>query len=327
MRHHFWCGPSVAMMVLALAACSKQQSRTDPAPAATAESSSAADRATSRSAPESQMSESASADAAAPAVDRAGTPVAAAKTEQKPASPLPMPVPVQLAYRYLVKLELPTDSVAGVARSHQRECEAAGPAVCQVLGATENINDDIAAAELTLRAQPQWLTKFRDTVLTSAKENKGRVIHTNTETEDMSAQMTDTQAYLQSRQVLRARLMEQLKSQDGDRDELTALQEQIDDIQQEIDTTRARLEHLQDQVVMANMTINYQSPGAIITADTFGESRSAVQASVANFATSLQILIQIAGFFIPWLMLGGAGYYAFRKTRQLKARKATHAAA
>lgn len=326
MRHHLLRGFSMIVLISGLAACTKQYSQADqPARPEVRQSAAQADQA-----------EAAAAADAAPDVARASGSVAAPErlatgastaADLKPVSQLPVPAPVQLAYRYLVKLELPTENVAAVARNHQRECEAAGPAICQVLGASENINDDIAAAELTLRAQPQWLTKFRDAVLASAKENKGRVMHTNTETEDMSAQMADTQAYLQSRQVLRVRLLEQLKSDEGDREELTALRLQIDDIQQEIDTTKARLEHMQSQVVMANMTINYQSPGAIITADTFGESRSAVQASVANFATSLQILVRLAGFFIPWLLIGSAGYYAFRKVRRARENRAVLPAA
>jgi Domain of unknown function (DUF4349) len=318
MRHPLMSGLAISAIVVGLAACSKEpKSEASSTETTTADTSSAANTqpraAQHEAAADMAMTASGKAERG---TDAPASMATAGSTPDKTASLLPIPAAVQLAYRYVVQLEVPTESVASVARSHQRECEAAGPVICQVLGATENINDDIAAAELTLRAQPQWLTKFRDTVLTSAKENKGRVVHTNTETEDMSAQMVDTEAYLQARKILRARLLEQLKTEGGNSDELFGLREQIDDIQQEIDTTKSRLENLQNQVVMANMTVNYQSPGAIITVGTFDESRSAVQQSVSNFATSLHVLVQIFGFVLPWALLGGASYYAFRKIRR-----------
>ena len=98
-----------------------------------------------------------------------------AKTADLTAStPVPPPNPESqdnpssqsfLAYRYNYGFSLPAKSVAATAKSHAQICLEAGPNKCQVLNSsTSAYNKDQVSANLSLRAEPNWLDSFKSEI-------------------------------------------------------------------------------------------------------------------------------------------------------------------
>lgn len=88
----------------------------------------------------------------------ANTPAAAAAPRDAAAPAAP-----KLAYAHSVTLAAPQDGLRQLVTRHEETCRAAGPDLCQVLGASLEMGSGggRSVGQLDLRASPEWLRTFQ----------------------------------------------------------------------------------------------------------------------------------------------------------------------
>ncbi|HLY78394.1 MAG TPA: DUF4349 domain-containing protein, partial [Caulobacteraceae bacterium] len=203
---------AIAALIAAssLAACKKADLMTAPPPQAKAQAAASSD--------------------ANAAMASAGDQSAA--SEAAPTTPAPSPRAPMLAMAYKLGLAVPAEQVRPLMESHQEACERAGSDQCQVMGASADAEQgERASASLTLRATPAWMRVFRSRAEADAKDLGGRIEVAGTEGDDLSTQITDTDAAQQARAAERARLTQLMQRRTKNLDDTLQVEQEITRVQ------------------------------------------------------------------------------------------------
>ncbi len=208
-----------------------------------------------------------------------------------------------LAYRYDYGFALPAKLVAPTVQSHAERCMAAGPQICQVLSSsTSNANEDYVSANLTLRAEPEWLETFTADILKSIDDAKGQVIHSGVSAEDLTRQIIDTDARLEAQKTLRTRLEGLLETRDAELKDLLALERELARVQGEIESAATTLKALRKRVSMSLVNINYQTKQVAVSRGALSPIATALKDFIGDFAYGLSAVIGFLARFLPWLI-------------------------
>ncbi len=267
-----------------------------------------------------------SAPAAAPAVP--DTDVAApnasgdgALVEHFTPPPAPHITVPRLAYSYHYGVESKAAQVAGLVARHEQACRAAGPTVCEVTGSsiTQQGRSDIEGT-LSMRAAPDWLTRFRGGLPGDAKSAGGRITRNQTETEDLSTTIVDTEASIRAQTTLRDRLQALLASRPGKLQELLEVEQALAQVQGEIDSAQSELAVMRQRVDTSEITIDYRSTGTLSEEGAWKPVAEAIKGSQGVMADVIGFLILALAGLLPLAVVGAGVWFAVR--RLLKWRKA-----
>jgi hypothetical protein len=277
-----------ALAALSLAACQKAADNGQSAPAAEA--------------------------ITAPAAD------AVAGADVAPAAGPPVGVSIpQLAYVYKYALAAPPQKVRGLVSKHEQVCWAAGPTVCQVTGsnASEDGPDKISAT-LILKAQPAWLRTFRAGLEDDTKAAGGRMVSSDTTSDDLSRSLVDTEASLRSQVVLRERLEDALRTRKAKVSELFEMEQQLAQVRGQIDATRSELAMMKGQVATSELRIDYRSEGIIAPTGSLAPLGAAAGDVVGIFVFTLAFLIRALAVIAPVAGLGALVWWLAKLLEQRK---------
>ena len=249
--------------------------------------------------------------AAADAVAVTSAPVDSAST--KPIQPAASTGPM-LAYSYQYGLESPAKQVRLLIAKHEKACNAAGFAVCQLTGSTiEQQGKDSAHAVLSLRATPAWLATFKALLAEDAKAAGGRVIRQAVTSEDLSRQIIDVEAALKAKTALRDRLQAILETRPGKTSDLVEVETALSKVQGELDAAQSELTVMRQRVATSDVTVDYASQDSLAPDSAWSPVRGAINSFVRMAASGLGAMISLFAVLLPWiLVLGGVGWL-FRK--------------
>lgn len=269
--------------------------------------------------PQEASSESIAADAAAPAAG-------AKATADAPAERAPITLP-QVAYSYAYSIAAPARAIREMVGKHETACLRAGPAVCQVIGSSvREAGADQIAGELTLRATPEWLTKFRGGLASEAEQAGGRVADSNVASEDLSRQIVDTEASIRAMTTLRDRLQQHLATRPGKLSELLDLERELAQVQGRLDATRSELAVMRGRVAMSELKLSYQSAGVLAPQGVFAPLAQASSGVLGILVATLAGMITALAWVAPWALVVGGGAMLWRRRRMRRlARKPTAA--
>lgn len=226
---------------------------------------------------------------------------AAASEGVAQANPVGMPM---LAYAYQVSLTTPAREVAPLMARHQAACVAAEPARCQVVGAATNaLGENSVSAQLSIRAEPKWLATFRDGLDADARKADGRVTGRSVSSEDLTRQITDTDAKLRAQKALRTRLEALIASRPGKLAELLEIERELARVQGEIDSAESNLAIMRARVAMSTLDLSYQSQSAPVVEGTFSPLTEAIDGFIGTVAGGFAAIITLVAFLLPWLIV------------------------
>ena len=232
-----------------------------------------------------------------------------------------------LAYRYNYGFVLPIKSVADTALSHAQICLDAGPSKCQILNSsTSAFHKDRVSANLSLRAEPNWLNNFKSEIQASIKDAKGKMTNNTVSAEDLTRQILDTGARLKAQKTLRDRLLSHLATRDAKLNDLLALERELARVQGQIESATSTLNVLQKRVSMSMVTISYQGETLAVSQRSVSPVVRAIKNFVNIFSQSLAAVISIMAGILPWLIFVILpGIWLFRKLwRRRQTRKAAN---
>lgn len=208
-----------------------------------------------------------------------------------------------LAYRYNYGFELPAQTVAATAKSHAQMCQDAGPDTCQLLSSSTNdSNEDYVTANLSLRAEPDWLETFVSQIQSSVSEKDGRMTSNSVSAEDLTRSILDTDARLKAQTTLRDRLQGLLATRDAKLPDLLALERELARVQSEIESATTTLSVLQQRVTMSQVDINYQSQSVAVSRSAFAPILAALKSFFAELSYGLAGVISFFASVLPWLL-------------------------
>lgn len=145
----------------------------------------------------------------------------------------------QIAYTYTRTLRAPTTRMQDLLNAHKAACDAAGPARCYVSNSSiSGLGTDSTSGTLELHATPEWIKPFLDGLPESLKPFEATVDASNTSSEDLTVQIVDTSARLNSSKMLRERLNALLKDRPGKLSDLLDIERELARVQAEIDFHR-----------------------------------------------------------------------------------------
>ncbi len=214
------CGISAAAGALLLASCGQEGGGYENATADIAESG-------------AMQAEMASVEAVA---EDASTISALPELEDIPTS-----IP-QLAYDYDYRWRLPAEDIGPLQRTHANLCEQQGPASCQITGMSKSgEEDENVRGILEMRVASRQARAFGALLEDEAEDAGSELVSAEIAAEELSKQIVDTEARLQTREQLRDRLTEVLKTRRGSVEELVQAERSVAQVNEEIDQARSWL--------------------------------------------------------------------------------------
>jgi hypothetical protein len=254
--------------------------------------------------------------------------------ERRPSAsnPLPAPAPApapqvplpQLSYSHTASLRLPPDRLIEVMRAHQRTCREAGPALCQVVGASSQDTDGAVEAHLSLRAVPGWMDTFRESLPEGVEAAGGRVLSMRTDTEEVGGQIVDIEGRLAALRLQRSRLIATIETTRANMAERLTAEGQLAEVQAQIDALTGNRVALQRSVILSRLEIGYTTGmGALavpVVSEKLAEAWRLARASFAGTLTTTATLLAVFG--PPVLVLGPFAVGGWLAVRRLRARTA-----
>lgn len=209
------------------------------------------------------------------------------------------------AYSYFVAIEAAARDIPALSKRHETTCEQAGPDRCQVVLANANVDPDgVVNAQLTLRADPRWLTPFRQTLARDAEALSGRLVEQNTTSEDLTRQIIDVGAQLSAKKALRERLEGLLRDRPGKLADLLEVERELARVQSEIDAQESELAVMRKRVSLSELDLVYRSRLDPVGHGALSPIVSAWNDAARIMANAVGGLIRLVAFLLPLLILG-----------------------
>lgn len=213
------------------------------------------------------------------------------------------PAAVYLAYRYGYGLVMPSKSVKATADKHMQICRDAGVAKCQITGSnSNNYSDTDIRANLSLRAEPDWLQTFVTGMKADIAEIDGRIESENTSVEDLTRAILDTDARLKAQTTLRTRLENLLETRDAKLPDLLALERELARVQAEIESATANLKALRARVSMSVVNLSYTSERVAVSRSSVSPIGEALKDFVGIVSDGLAGVIRFFAVMLPWMI-------------------------
>jgi len=230
-------------------------------------------------------------------------------------TPLTVTLP-KIAYDYKYNFLLPADLVAATQRGHIAACDRLGLARCQLVS-SESGNSNVAS--LKLRVASDIARRFSADLVASVAKAGGRAVDQSISAEDMSKEISDTNARIHQRELLIQRLTQILQTRAGKVSELVEAERSVAAAQEELDQAKAWLTELQGRVAMSDVEIAYR---AIISGASPPASRDqgplseTVGQSWWFFTAMLYAVLRLLIFLAPWTIVAGGIFAAVRALRR-----------
>ena len=164
----------------------------------------------------------------------------------------------QIAYTYGYGFQVNSDRIAQLQQAHVALCEKMGSG-CRVLRMSQASADSYDGyGELRLQVASDRATTFGNGLAGPAEELGGELVSSVRDGEDLSEQIIDTEARLESRLILRDKLTAILRSNRGSVAELVKAESAVAEVNEDIDATRSKLERFRNRIRYSAVNIEYE---------------------------------------------------------------------
>ena len=209
--------------------------------------------------------------------------------------------PAQLiAYTYNYGFLVPPVKMEGLLNAHKAACESAGPAICYVVNSSiSGLGQESSYGNMTLKATPAWVKQFQNGMEDSLKPFEATLDSSNESAEDLTVQIIDGEARLNSMKTMRDRLQELLRDRPGRLSDLLEIEREFARVQADIDSRESVLAAMRLRVAMSTMTLNYQPKYSAASESIWRPLSDAFGNFVPNFASTLAAIVEFIGEMLP----------------------------
>jgi hypothetical protein len=215
-----------------------------------------------------------------------------------------------IAYEYNFTFAVPTGAMQALLASQRAACETAGPSRCYVVSSSlSGLGQDTTYGAMQLRASADWVAQFRAGLPEALKPYEA-VLDASTETsEDLTVQLIDTSARLNSLKTMRDRLQALLADRPGRLSDLLELERELARVQGEIDSTESILAAMRQRVAMSLLTIGYQPRYSAVSESVWRPLGDAFASFLPRAAGSLAVFVSFIASILPWAVILGASLF------------------
>lgn len=247
----------------------------------------------------------------------AGEAVEAAAVDASTAdgSVIPASMP-QLAYDFGLSFRLPSDEIGKLMRRHASVCEQQGPQSCRIVGMDlsgdaerEDVHGTLSLAVASSHARAVSALMDEEASDAGAKQVSATI-----GSQEVSKQVVDTEAHIRSREELRDRLTEVLRTRKGSVKELVEAERQVAAVNEEIDQARSWLAETKGRVAFSRMDIDY-APAAAPASDFIAPISSALGSIGSLLGTIIGALIVMLAIALPLLGAALGGRWIVRRLK------------
>jgi hypothetical protein len=215
-----------------------------------------------------------------------------------------------MAYTYSWGFQVPTGNMEGLLNAHKKLCEDAGPAKCYVVNSgITGLGQEYASGNLYLRASEDWVRSFEGGVENGLKPFDATLDSNSRSGEDLTTQIVDGEARLNSLKTMRDRLQELLRDRPGRLSDLLEIEREVARVQAEIDSRESIMAALKLRVAMSTITLNYQPKYTAASESIWRPLGDAFSSFLPNFAQSLAAIVLFIGSFLPVLIFLAIGIW------------------
>jgi hypothetical protein len=165
---------------------------------------------------------------------------------------------------------------------------------------TYRSSGNLSSAKITVRIPAEGTSVF-----TSWLREQGKIVSENITADDVSEEYYDLQARLENARKFEARLMEMVKSNTGDLDDLVLLEEKLSAMREQIEQMQGRVRYLDRLVSMATLTLNVQVQNTTTTPTTPGFGTRAAHVwkeSTGALKDASQAFVLLIVAIVPWIL-------------------------
>lgn len=210
----------------------------------------------------------------------------------------------QIAYTYTYAFAVPTGNLEGLLKAHQTSCENAGPAKCYIVSSNiSGLGQDSASGQLVIKGSREWIDSFKKDMGDSLKAFGATLDSNNSTAEDLTVEMIDTTARLNSTKTLRDRLNALLKDRPGKLSDLLEIEQELARVQAEIDSTESVLAAMKLRVAMSTLTLNYQPKYSAVSESIWRPLSDAFSGFLPNVVGSLAAIVEFISGTLLWIVL------------------------
>lgn len=173
---------------------------------------------------------------------------------------------------------------------------------------------EISSAQIILRIPPDKLD-----LLVSWLRDQGIVTSENIKADDISEQYYDLKSRLDNARKFEARLLDMLKTQTGNLQELVLVEEKLNQVREQIEQFEGKIRYFDNIAAMSTLTLNvsveehYVSPKSPTFGDRAAEVwRDSVQALVAFIQGLGLIVVGLIPWLIPLGIILAIGWYLLK---------------
>src|SRR5690606_19026801 len=158
----------------------------------------------------------------------------------------------------------------------------------------------------------------------SLKPFEATLDSSNESAEDLTVQIVDGEARLNSMKTMRDRLQELLRDRPGRLSDLLEIEREFARVQADIDSHESVLAAMRLRVAMSTMTLNYQPTCSAASESIWRALSDAFGNFVPNFASTLAAIVEFIGEMLPvviflaviiWLLVTLVRWVGRRRTR------------
>lgn len=203
----------------------------------------------------------------------------------------------QIAYSYGFGFRISSNRIAELQKAHTALCDSMGP-TCRVLRTSLSRSDGDGSGEVKLQVAAADAGSLEKRLVDPATKLGGELVSSEKDGEDLSKAIVDTEAKLKSRLMLREKLTNILRNNNGSVDELIKAEKAVADVNEEIDASASELQGFRSRVWFSDVNISYQP--------TYAESQlgfaAPILTAMSSIGTTLGITIAALVYAITALI-------------------------
>lgn len=162
----------------------------------------------------------------------------------------------QIAYSYSWGFRVDAESLPVLQQRHRALCEGMG-IDCRILSLSQSGDNEYAYGSVRMQVIASRASAFGDELAASTEGVDAEQVSFAISGEDLIDNITDTEARLAGRRLLRDRLMEVLRTRQGSVADLVAAERGVAEVNEEIDAATARLATMRNSVAYSAVAIEY----------------------------------------------------------------------
>ena len=213
------------------------------------------------------------------------------------------------------------------------EVESVESALSEITAIAENRSGIVAGSRISRNGEGRLQgtlsvrvpTEEFDRVIAELKVI-GEVERLSVETEDITKAYYDLETRLDAKKRTEKRLRDILENRTGKLSDVLAVERELDRVVMQIEQMKGEKRYYDQQVAVSTITISLREARKLVRPGFFGRIRDAFRDSLSVLSASLSMLVYLAAFLIPWLIIAAVVWFIVKAIRGRRRERKTERA-